>query len=335
MDVFDSKIFNAQVFGAYVDTVPRTVLNMLQKSGVLRTDSALAARMPDQAGGWYGTTPIKGRIGKSYVNYDGKTNITRTGLDTYEQSVVAIGRAAGFEELDFTMSITGNDFMKDIAAQVSDWKEAQIEQTLLSTLKGMFSMTGANNLKFVDSHTFTETEKFTETTLNSAMQKAAGDNKSAFSLAMMHSAVATNLENLRLIAHLKYTDESGIQRDLELGTLNGRMVVIDDGMPFDGTNYTTYVLGRGAIIHTPLPVKTPYSMARDEARNGGVDELYVRMRDVFAPSWISFTKQAVASTSPIHTELEMGVNWEVVSNSDKTATVDLKAIPISRIISKG
>ena len=69
------------------------------------------------------------------------------------------------------------------------------------------------------------------TTLNTAMQRALGDNKSKFSLAIMHSAVATNLENLNLLNYLKYTDKNGVQRDLGLATLNGRLVVIDDSMP--------------------------------------------------------------------------------------------------------
>ena len=47
----------------------------------------------------------------------------------------------------------------------------------------------------------------------------------------MHSDVATNLENLNLVAHLKYTDKDGIQRDLDLYTWNGKLVVTDDDMP--------------------------------------------------------------------------------------------------------
>ena len=47
----------------------------------------------------------------------------------------------------------------------------------------------------------------------------------------MHSQVATNLENLNLLAYLKYTDANGIQRDLSLGTWNGKVVLVDDSMP--------------------------------------------------------------------------------------------------------
>lgn len=69
----------------------------------------------------------------------------------------------------------------------------------------------------------------------------------------MHSVVSTNLENLNLLQALKYTDKDGVTRDLTLYTWNGKLVVVDDGMPVDDTTdpenpvYTTYVLGEGMI----------------------------------------------------------------------------------------
>ena len=67
--------------------------------------------------------------------------------------------------------------------------------------------------------------------MNNGIQKALGDNKGKFSLAVMHSQIATNLENLKLLAYMKYTDAEGIERDLTLATVNGRTVLIDDNMP--------------------------------------------------------------------------------------------------------
>lgn len=46
-----------------------------------------------------------------------------------------------------------------------------------------------------------------------------------------HSVPATNLENLNLLSALKYTDKDGITRDLSLYTWNGKLVIVDDGMP--------------------------------------------------------------------------------------------------------
>ena len=182
--------------------------------------------------------PFFGLLDGAAVNYDGKTDINATETTTYERGVVVIGRAKAWVESDFSYDITGGvDFMDNVAAQVSEYWADIDQNTLLAILEGIFSMTGTENTKFVNGHTYdisknsAETALVGPTSLNTAIQRASGDNKHRFSLVIMHSAVATNLENLKLLGYLKYTDKDGIQRDLALGTWNGRLVLIDDAMP--------------------------------------------------------------------------------------------------------
>ncbi|MGN0657844.1 MAG: phage coat protein [Ruminiclostridium sp.] len=237
MALFDSKNFNGEVFGAYVDKTPNLSRNELIKSKAVKSRQDIASTFKDQAGGNYAVIPIFGRIGGKAQNYDGNTDITSNDTKTYTQGRVVVGRANAWTEKDFSYDITGGvDFMAQIAAQVGEYWNDIDQSTLLSILKGIFAMTGAENLEFVNGHTYdisaAETEnKFDGTTLNTGMQRALGDNKAKFSLAIMHSLVATNLENLNLLEYLKYTDSQGIQRNLPLATINGRMVLIDDSMP--------------------------------------------------------------------------------------------------------
>ncbi|WP_242945191.1 hypothetical protein [Oribacterium sp. C9] len=291
------------------------------------------------------------------------------------------------------------------------------------------------------------------------MNKACGANKKKFSLVFMHSDVATGLENLNLIEHLKYTDKDGVQRDLDLGTWNGKLVVIDDDMPtkaavstagvwdievktaatagdkieicgttftwvangetpaadeielpstnnitneataiytklnaittgdiakftwangtakhvtatqkntapgaictaevdsgaatmvialtnttepVEATDYTSYILGEGAISYEDVGAKVPYEMARNAAQNGGEDTLYIRQRKCFAPFGISYEKAVQASLSPTDAELQNGANWILVHTGEVQASdrsyINHKAIPIARIISRG
>lgn len=239
--IFDSKNFNTEVFGAYVDKTPNLNRNELIKSKAIRERNDLAKLFPDQVGGSFATIPISGRIGGTPKNYNGSTDLDAGGnLSTYTQGRIVVGRMQSWTERDFSYDITGGvDFLAQIAAQVGEYWDNIDQATLLSVLKGIFSMTGAKNLEFVNGHTYDvsanagDTGKFDATTLNSAMQAALGDNKAKFTLAIMHSTVATNLENLKLLAYLKYTDKDGIQRDLSLGTLNGRAVLVDDTMPVE------------------------------------------------------------------------------------------------------
>ena len=235
MALFDTKNFNGEVFGAYVDVVPNLNRNELLKSGAIVKKPQYATMLPDQTGGNYITIPIKARIGGTADNYDGNTDITADSRDTYTHGRIVVGRAHGWTEKDFSSDITGEDFMP-AAQEVAEYWDDVDQETLLCVLKGIFSMTGQKNQEFVNDHTYdvsmsaTETG-FAETTLNNAIQQALGDNKGKFSLAIMHSKIATNLENLKLLAYMKYNDGEGIERDLTLATLNGRTVLIDDNMP--------------------------------------------------------------------------------------------------------
>ena len=348
---FDSKIFNPQVFGAYTELVPRTKLNELLTSGVLRPRPELARMFPEQSGGNYAVVPMTGRLTGMPERFDGIQNMPISGLETYMRGIIVAGWQQGWLEKDFTFSITGKDFMLEIARQVVEFWDDFDQKTLIAILSGVFDMpttgTGTEplNAPFIDSHITDLSalsagdDVFNETTLNTAMQKASGDNKSTFEMVIMHSTVATNLENKNLLERLKYTDAQGIQRSLTLGTLNGRTVLIDDSMPVVGVGssavYTSFILGRGAIDYADAGVKVAYEMNRDPKTNGGLDELLTRQRKLFAPFGISFLNLAVATKSPTLAELALGNNWQVVRNSGDTATIDIKAIPIAAIMSKG
>lgn len=235
MALFDKKNFNGEVFGAYVDNVPNLNRNELLKSGAIVERRDLAALLPDQTGGNYITIPIKAKIGGTPDNYDGSTDITADSRATYTHGRIVVGRAHGWTEKDFSTDITGEDFLP-AAAEVAEYWDDVDQKTILSTLKGVFAMTGKENTAFVTGHTSDISNEpvnnvFNETTLNNGIQKALGDNKAKFALAIMHSQVATNLENLKLLEYMKYTDADGITRNLAIGTLNGRTVLVDDGMP--------------------------------------------------------------------------------------------------------
>lgn len=351
---FDSKSFNPQAFGAYVNRIPTTKRNELIKSKALKSNNEIKNLFSSQTTTAYGRIPLFGDLDGAALNYDGKTDITATNTATYEQGVVVIGRAKAWVETDFSEDITGGvDFMDNVATQVAEYWDEVDQDTLLAILSGIFAMTGTKNLEFVNNHSYDITSSTDAlvgaTTLNTAMQKACGANKGKFAIVIMHSAVATNLENLKLLKYLTYTDANGIERPLALAAWNGRIVLIDDAMPTEDvetagdvpahTKYTTYVLGEGAFAFEDIGAKVPYEMARDPKTNGGQTTLYSRQRKVFAPFGISYEKASQASLSPTNAELSTGNNWVLVNDGNGVAAnrkyIDHKAIPIARIISKG
>lgn len=351
--LFDAKHFNEVAFGKYMNSIPDARRNKLLESGAIVRDKRLSDTFAGQTTTAYAEIPFYGNLEGTPDNYDGATDITTDSTKTYLQGCFTYGRAHGWTEKDFSYDITGGvDFMANVRNKILKYWNDVDQDVLLAILKGVFLMTGSKNTEFVTAHTndITSIEGdgvVDATTLNNTIQKACGDNKDVFKLAIMHSAVATNLENLKLLGYLKYTDANGVERDLGLATWNGRIVIIDDSMPTENvaatagenaspayTKYTTYILGEAAFSLEPMPVKVPYEMVREAKINGGQDTLISRKRNGVSVYGISYLKKNQASLSPTNDELAKGTNWGLVADSDGD-TIAHKLVPIARIISKG
>ena len=450
---FDAKSFNPEAFKYMVGRVPNLKLNELRKSRALGGNADIREVFSSQNGTAYARIAMRGLLDGDAVNYDGETDITATSTKTFEQGVVVTGRAKAWVEKDFSYDITGGvDFMQNVAEQVAGYWEGIDQGTILAILEGILKMNGSKNREFVNKHTTEINGNVTAVTLNSAIQKACGDNKKKFNLVFMHSVVATNLENIKVLTFLTQTDKDGLTREIGLATWNGKAVIIDDELPVEltettagvygatittkatsgdkitindvtlvaGTDfslstdsvtgnasaiaaalnastdpsvtgytwsnssgkliatedsghygegafvvsvekttggtmvvgavsvdtapvisneYTTYVLGDGAISYENIGAKVPYEMARDPKTKGGQDTLYTRQRKVFAPFGISYEKKSQATLSPTDNELKQGINWTLVNSGESDATqrtyINHRAIPIARIKSNG
>lgn len=355
MAKFDAKTFNAEAFGKYISSIPNAKKSELARSEAVGANENARSALSSQGGSLYARIPYFGRIsGATSQNNDGATNIADSATSTYEQGFIVASRMDAWTERSFSRNVTaGADFMDAVAAEIGEYKEEVRQDLLLAILSGVFSMSTTGTgvaakaaKEFLDRHTFDISGNTGEAalvgadTLNRAIQRACGDRKSLFSLVIMHSEVATNLENLQLLKYLTYTDRDGITRDLAIGSWNGRTVLVDDGMPAEtgpedgsGTQYTTYVLGKGAIILDNIGDAVPYEMSRDARTNGGQDTLYVRDRYICGVDGISFEKPASLTASASNGDLADGKNWQIVN--DGTAAIPHKTIAIARIISKG
>lgn len=348
MAKFDSKSFNPQAFGAYVKRIPNVAKNELAKSGAVGSNEQARAALGNQTGSLYARIPYFGRIdGSTSQNNDGATDIASTNTTTYEQGFIVASRMDSWTERSFSKNITaGVDFMDNVAAQIADYKFDVKQAMLLAILSGVYGMKTEGDTvaetaakEFIEKHTFDisgetgEAAMVGSTTLNKAVQKACGDNKNIFKLVIMHSEVATNLENIKLLKYMTQTDADGIERELALATWNGRTVLIDDNMPVEGGKYTTYVLGQGSIVLDDIGDAVPYEMSRDPKTNGGQDTLYVRDRYICGVDGISFEKPASITASASNDDLANGENWAIIN--DGTKAIPHKAIAIAKIVSMG
>lgn len=344
MEKFRDKIFNEEVFETYRKTLESTKENSLIKGALFNVVNKYKSKMSEQSGGYAVVEPIKGRIGGNPVNYDGNTDIPKgSERDTFYQRKICYGRAKAWGEYDFASDITGTNFKAE-AQEVNEYWDEERQSTVLAILEGIFGMTGGVNGQFVDKHTYnitaTANPELSADALNRASQKALGDKKAKLDVIFMHSAVSTNLEGLNLIDFLKYTDEAGIQRDLTIGTFNGRLVVVDDEMPVTtdstGNIYTSYVFQKGFFEYENIGAEVPSEIARDAYEKGGKTDLITRVREMVVPTLISY--KGTGSVSPTNEAFATGSNWELANNDkagDAKVYVDDKLIPVARVISRG
>lgn len=343
-DTFLGLPFDADIFNSVWDSEPDPVKTVLVQSGALVEDTVIA-EMIKEKGNLY-TLPFYNVLGGDPDNYDGQTDINSAETSGDSQTGVVFGRAKGFTARNFVAELTGADPMGMITSNIARYWQKQDQARLLLILNALFNISGTSGYAkaWHDNHIFdlsssTATPcKIGVTDLNDVASSAAGDNKSIFSLAIMHSQVAKTLENLQVLEYWKYSDPNGLQRSVALGHVNGYSVLVDDSVsavPVGGsgdnkalTKYTTYLLGEGSIRTANGRVDVPSEIERVPAVRGGQETLYTRTRKTFHPNGFSFTPPAVGWTgSPTDAQLADVSNWEI--------KFDPKTIPIAALITNG
>lgn len=332
--------FDPEVFVSAWQETPDPVKSAFIESGAMVEDALIASQI--QNDGCIYSIPFYDVLSGTPTNYDGATDIVTEGTSAGAQTGVVYGRSIGFTAKNFVSELSGSDPLGHIAQTVGKFWAKQRQNILLGILDAIFSISGGKTTpagKWAENHTedlTTDSDApylIGATDLNSLATKALGDNKSKFSIAVMHSNVAKTLENLQALEFWKYTDANGISRPMGLASCNGYTVVIDDGVPCqlqdgENTKYTTYLLGEGAIRYAPAKLTVPAEVHRDPKTNGGEDTLYTRIRETIHPNGFSFTPPSDNFTnSPTDEQLKDVNNWSL--------KFDPKAIPIARIITNG
>lgn len=326
--------FDAELFLQAWESAPDPVKTAMLNSGALVEDPTIASLIQND-GNLY-TIPFYNALEGNEVNYDGKTDITSTETSADSQTGVVYGRAAGHTARNFVAELSGADPLGNIVNSVADFWAKKRQAKVIGILNGIFDITGDADWA---KHTVNIAKasgaaaKIAETTLNDVMTDTLGDNKSLYSMAIMHSNVAKTLENIQALEYWKQTDANGIQRPMRLASANGLLVVIDDSVPVDTSvanlpKYTTYLLGKGVLRTAKGRVDVPVEKVREATKNGGQDTLITRLRRTIHPNGFSFKVPDTGwSESPTDAQLFDKANWVRKFNH--------KAIPMARLITNG
>lgn len=315
--------YDEDIFNKVYTTEPDPTTLVLLESGAVVEDSQIANLIAD--GGNYFSLPFYKTLEGNETNYDGVTDIVATGNESGVMHGVAYGRAKGWLAVDFVKDFSTADPMRAILNQVQKWKSKKMQTRLIGILEAVLGITGTGDYASWENHkmdicsattTITDDNKISLTTLRNLARQANGDQANGYALAIMHSEVAGRLEDLQVVNFYRY-NKDGMEYDVNVGRSGNLMILVTDEVPAvvnqttNATEYTTFVLGQGAIGSANAPVDIPSEVSRDPAKQGGMTYLWTRYRHCFHPYGFSFEMQNLP-VSPTDAQLGTSANWSIV-----------------------
>lgn len=226
------------------------------------------------------------------------------------------GRAWGVNDL--AQALSGDDPMKAIGDLVSAYWARRFQAMLVSTLAGVFaSATMSANVHDISALTG-GAENFSGETFIDASHKL-GDAENKLTAVMVHSLVYADMKKKDLIDFIP--DSEGKNT---IPVYLGKRVIVDDGCPVDGGDYTTYIFGEGAIGFGQGSAPVPTETDRDALL--GEEYLINRNHFILHPRGVKWNEVTVADEAPTNEELALQANW--------TRVYDPKNIRIVKFVHK-
>ncbi|WP_165170685.1 coat protein [Adlercreutzia sp. ZJ242] len=319
--------FDEEIFALHFENQPNLVRDAMVSSGAMVNDAYIASLVQNGSNTY--TMPFYNALADGDEdNYDGQTDMTTDQITGASQSGVVFGRMKAWEAPQFISDFTSAKPMSAIAARIAPWYVHQTQKRIIGITNAVLGVTK------MKSHAVTKTA-LNENTLSDVTQEIWGDNKDNIVMAIMHSAVAQEFEDLNRANYLKYTDQNGMTRQVRTIDVNGILCIIDDGTPYtaasgDGSTpatYDTYLFGRGALRYAPAPVTKPVETWRDPKTKGGVDFIGTRKRETIHPNGFSFVKPSAMTESPTNAQLFAKANWELAYSDPRAILIGKMTTP--------
>lgn len=218
----------------------------------------------------------------------GSADSAPKGTSTSNEVGVRLSRNQSWSSTDLASALMGQDPMNSIAGRVGAYWSRRLQAAFIATMKGVFadndaaptgseheqgdmtfSLETANTSTFSDGVTNFTASAFLDATLT------MGDSMDDLGLIMVHSIVYNTMQKKNLIDFIP--DARG---ESKIPTYLGRIVIVDDSMPNDGSGvFDSWLFGNGAVrLGTGTP-KVPAEVQRkpDSGNGGGSDVLHSRL----------------------------------------------------------
>lgn len=281
-----SDLVVPEIFSPYTQQLTTEKSRLIQ-SGAMVSDASLDAILA--GGGVTFNEPSYKDLDDDAENTstdDPATNSSPNKVQTATEIQVRLSRNNSWSSMDLNGDLTGSDPLNSITNRVASYWVRRQQAAFVASMKGLFADNAAapsgtdthtqgdvthdiSGVSFADGVTNFSAESFIDTTLT------MGDSMQDLTMLCMHSIVYGRMQKNNLIDFVP--DSQGL---ILIPTFLGREVVVDDGVPFSGGVFETWLFGRGALRYGSGSPKVPTEVFRaPSAGNGsGQDILFNRVQ---------------------------------------------------------
>lgn len=307
------------IFNPYVQQLTQEKTNII-RSGAAAIDPVLTQNLAGE-GSTFNVRSFKDLENDAdNVSTDvAGTIVTANKIKSATEIQVRLSRNSAWASMDLVTDLIAKDPMQAIASRVSDYWVRRLQQVFVNVMKGVFAdndlaPTGndthilgdmtfdASGSAYVAGVTNFTAESFIDATVT------MGDSLNNLTMIMVHSIVYGRMIKNNLIDFVP--DSTGSTR---IPTFMGREVIVDDGMPFSGGVFESWLFGSNAVIMGMSQPKIPTEIYRlPTAGNGaGMETLLNRVEWCVHPVGYQYTP-AYTVGGPANATLALAASWSRV-----------------------
>jgi hypothetical protein len=260
-------------------------------------------------------------------------------IGTGTEIAVRKNRNQSWSSADLVSVLNGADPLNAIANRVGYYWTRRLQGVFIAEMKGIFANNAAatdgnhvqNDMTFdisgaaAGAYSAGVTDFSADAFLSAAL--TMGDSQDSLGMVMVHSVVYNRMQKNNLIDFIP--DSEG---RINIPTFLGREVIVDDGVPFTGSVYESWMFGSGAVrfgVGTPK-VPTEIERIAGAGNGGGAEVLYNRVEWSLHP-----VGHAYIGTSPNGgPDNTSGANMLAAAASWKRVFPERKQIKIARLITR-
>lgn len=314
---FGNFPFDPEVYSSFVDQEP-VFTDSIIASGILASDTNMTTLLDN--GGTVGTTrfynPLDPDIDVPLAR-NGTTANTPVEISGGKQSFIRMDRMKAWKANQLVRELTGANPMQAVARHTAQYWRVYRQGLLIKTANAILQLQG------LSSHVVKAPGGVTSGLLIDGQQAALGEFARRFGLFVMHSKIFAEYQKLGLVDYNKYTITNALQREVELPTINGLIVIVNDrgtsheieeGAPEDKhkvTIYDCFLFGQGCFLEATPAVTTPDYTDYNPELGGGTDILYNTRSWILHPNGVSFLADKISRETPTDAEFTNSANWEL------------------------